>query len=80
MSSNNKLVTAIVVIHMLCNLLIGAYLIVFQLDSIKQRQAATDQRTELKKQNDLIVCILQTPPSERTDSTVKECREAHVEE
>lgn len=80
MSSNSKLVTAIVVIHMLCNLLIGAYLITFQLEASRERAISREQRSEIKEQNDLIVCILQTPPTERSDKTIELCRKKHIEE
>lgn len=74
MISTNKLIAAIVIIHLIANLVASAALISMQLDAIKARKEATSQRMDLKKQNDFLVCILQIQPAQRTSEVISDCR------
>ena len=71
---NNKLLIAIVVVNLISSLIASTYLITLQFDAQRRSLVASQQREELKRQNDLLVCILQINPMERTSETVAECR------
>lgn len=72
--NSSKLITFIVAIHLVTNLCVSFYLIAFQLEAKQARQVAKEQREEMKKQNDFIVCILKSQPSARDDVFIEKCR------
>lgn len=79
MIQTNRILTAIVVIHLITNLLASVYLITFQLDAQRRSEVAAQQRAELKQQNDYLVCILLTQPEARTPEAISTCKAQTVD-
>ncbi len=70
-----KLPTLVLTLFGILILIANAATIILQLDAIEQRRTAVSQRVELRKQNEMVICILQIKPEDRTQVTIDKCKE-----
>lgn len=74
-ANDKRLGLLIIGVFFAFNVLVSLYLIALQTGAIQARQEAAAQRSELKKQNDSIFCVLFVHPEARNDAVYNKCRE-----